>query len=229
MIMINKNLISPTINDRLLKEFGADLLSYEVGACSYSNGYVLPSGKIIPVHLKPSIGLRKIILIMDFSAPSPVETARSISEVTDILHSSPEIMLPDGFYYWCEFDRALSPRRVAPWIEQVEFRLFGVRHGPIQNLVVSNGSVVNVEGNIETPITVLIQPSGDSMTFQGITITGSSPVIINGLKTTVKDLLGNNVFGSTDMTRWPTLQPGENTISMSGATSAAISYYPLWK
>lgn len=228
--MINKNTISPTINNHLLGEWGAALLSYEVGPCSYSNGYLKAPGKIFPVKLKPNIGLRSIVLIMDFMADSPVETAMAISRMTDELMSGPEIMLPDGFLYWCEYDGASSQERMAPWIEQVKFELHGVRHSHIVKKTLTASGVVKASGNMETPMIVELTPSGSGgMTFCGISIDSELPVTIDGVFTTVKNSLGNNVFGSTDMTEWPKLNPGNNEITMSGVSEAVISYYPLWK
>ena len=229
MTMINKNLIHPTVNDRLLGEWGAIMLSYEVGPCSYQNGYLKAQGKMFPVKLKASIGLRPITITLDFSGKSPMETARAISDLTDVLMDSPEIMLPDGFFYWCEFDGASTPERKAPWIEQVQFQLHGVRHEKLEEIELTASGTIDASGNLETPMIVTLTPSGSSMTFQGITITSNTPVTIDGVLTTVKNSNGDNVFGSTDMTKWPTLTPGENTITMSGVAKAEISYYPIWK
>ena len=229
MTMINKNLIHPTVNDRLFSEWGAIMLSYEVGQCEYKHGYLKAQGKPFPVKLKPSIGLRPITFTLDFSGLSPMETARQISDLTDVLMNTTEIMLPDGFYYWCEYDGTSTPERKAPWIEQAEFHLHGVRHEALETVTLSASGTVDVGGNMETPMIVKLTPSGSGMTFQGITITGSNVVIIDGVHTTVKKTNGDNVFGNTDMTKWPTLLPGKNTITMSGVSSAEISFYPIWK
>ena len=92
----------------------------------------------------------------------------------------------------------------------------------------ASGTVI-ADGNLESPMVAILAPSGSSMTFQGITIASSKVVTIDGINTTVKDSDGNNIFGDTDMTKWPSLQPGENAITLTGITSAKISYYPIWK
>ena len=228
--MINKNLIYPTINAQLPRAWGAELLSYEVGPCSYSNGYIKPQGKAFPVKLKAKIGLRPITLVFDFMADSPAESAVAISQMTNELMSGPEIMLPDGFLYWCEYDSASAPSRKAPWIEQVKFKLHGVRHSPLVTKTFTESGRLKADGNMESPMIVELTPSGsDGMTFNGIAIDSNVPVTIDGVYTTVKNSLGDNVFGSTDMTKWPTLDPGDNVITMSGISSAKISYYPIWK
>lgn len=228
--MTNRNLISPTINGQLPSEWGAELLSYEVGPCSYANGYMKAPGKIFPVKLKSSVGLRPITLVFDFMADTPAETALAISRMTDELMGGSEIMLPDGFLYWCEFDGATAPARMAPWIEQVKFQLHGVRHSPLVTTTLTESGTINANGNLESPMIVELTPSGSSgMTFNGITIDSELPVTIDGVYTTVKNNLGNNVFGSTVMTEWPKLSPGNNAITMTGVAEAVISYYPLWK
>ncbi len=223
------NPILPKINDQLLNTWGAEMLSYDVGSCSYKNGYIAAPGKPFPVRLAPNIGLRPITLVLDFSGATPADTAFAISMLTDELQNTSEILLPDGFLYWCEFDAASTPSRVAPWIEQVKFQLHGVRHGELQEETLTASGTISADGNMDTPMIVELTPTGSSMTFQGITISSSSVVTIDGVKTTVKDALGNNVFGDTTMTEWPKLKPGENTITMSGVASAKISYYPLFK
>lgn len=229
--MINKNVIAPMINDRLIETWGAKMFEPEIGACEYKNGYVSVPGKIFPVRLTGRNGLRSIKLTFDFFGNSPNETALHISDMTDELQKGADILLPDGFYYWCVYDSAGEQKRKAPWIEQVKFTLHGVRHGKLEEITLEESGKINALGNIETPMIVTLTPETgeDTMTFQGITISSSRPVTIDGFYTTVKNDLGYNVFGDTDMTEWPKLKPGENVITMTGVASAEISYYPIWK
>lgn len=229
--MINENVIAPMINDRLIETWGAKMFEPEIGACEYKNGYVSVPGKIFPVKLTGRNGLRSIKLTFDFVGDTPNDTAMAISDMTDELQKGADILLPDGFYYWCVYDSAGEQKRKAPWIEQVKFTLHGVRHGELEEEVLTASGKIAVAGNIETPMIVKLTPasSASSMTFQGITINSDEVVIIDGFYTTVKDSDGNNVFGDTNMTEWPKLKPGENTITMTGVSSAEISYYPIWK
>ena len=217
------------INDQLPGKWGAEMLSYEIGACAYSTGYMKAPSKIFPIKLVPTIGIRSIVMKFDFMGESPFETAMAIADMTDELQKGADILLPDGFYYWCEFDSASTPARKAPWIEHVKFTLHGVRHSRLEETTLTENGTVIADGNIETPMIVYLVPSGSSMIFQGITIDSSLPVTIDGIDTTIKDSDGYNIFGDTDMTKWPSLVPGENTITMTGVSSAKISYYPIWK
>ena len=229
--MTNKNVISPMINERPIETWGAEMLEPEIGACEYTNGYISVPGKIFPVKLNGRVGLRPIKLTFDFSGDSPYETALAISDMTDLLQQGADILLPDNFYYWCVFDSASVAQRKAPWIEQVKFSLHGVRHSPLETKILTASGKVDAKGNVETPMIVTLTPANGatSMVFQGITIDLSETVTIDGFYTTVKNDAGNNVFGDTDMTKWPSLVPGRNQIVMSGVASAKISYYPIWK
>lgn len=221
--------IETRINGSSLSMYRAKLLDYSIGAVSYSDGYITPVAKPFPVKLTPKIGLREITLTLDFEGDDAREIAKSISSFTAALMANADIELPDGFHYWCVFDEAGAQNRVAPWIDQVIFTLHGLRHEEIVKQQFAISGKLAVEGNMKTPAIVkLTRASGaSSMSFNGITINTSTVVTIDGVNTTVLDGNGNNVFGNTDMTEWPKLNPGDNTITISGCT-AEISYYPIY-
>ena len=148
--MINRNLIFPTINDQLPGTWRAEMLDYDVGPCAYSNGYMKAPSKIFPVKLVPTIGLRQIVLKFDFMGDSPFETAMAIADMTDELQKGAEILLPDGFLYWCEFDSASTPARKAPWIEQVKFTLHGVRHSRMEEITLTENGKIVADGETES-------------------------------------------------------------------------------
>lgn len=213
------------INGNALSVYSADAVSYYVGACSITNGYVLPYSKIIPVILKGKIGLRKVSLTLDFSGTEK-EIADNIRSVTKELQGKSNISLPDEYDYWCVLESIGNPKVKAPWIKQVEFILSGVRHGPISSFQFTAGSrQITAVGDLPSP--AIISISGSSpITFNGITITGATGTVeIDGIETTVTDSNGN-AFGKTNMTEWPKLSPGANTISTTG--SGTIAYYPIY-
>ena len=181
------------------------------------------------MKLTPKIGMREVSLTLDFEGDDAREIARSISSFTTALMANADIELPDGFHYWCVYDSATPQVRVAPWIDQVTFYLHGLRHEEIVTQHFAASGKMAVEGNMKTPAIVKLTPrsGASSMSFNGITVNRSSVVTIDGVYTTVLDANGNNVFGDTDMTEWPKLDPGDNTITLSGCT-AEISYYPIY-
>lgn len=222
-------MIETRINGSSLGIYRAKLLEYSVGAVSCTDGYVKPAGKPFPVLLTPKIGLRGMSITLDFEGDDARERSKAISSFTVCLMGKSDIELPDGFHYWCVFDSASSPKKVAPWIEQVTYKLHGLRHEGMITQHFSASGTIDVAGNMKTSPVVKLTPAtgATSMGFNGITITGSSVVIIDGVNTTVHDASGNNVFGSTNMTEWPKLTPGKNTITLTNCT-ADVSYYPIY-
>ena len=221
--------IETRINGASLDMYRAKLLDYSIGAGEYSDGYITPVAKPFPVKLTPKIGMREVTLTLDFEGEDAREIARSISSFTAAIMANADIELPDGFHYWCVYDSATPQARVAPWIDQVTFYLHGLRHEEIVTQHFAASGKMAVEGNMKTPAIVKLTPASGSspMSFNGITVNSSSVVIIDGVYTTVMDANGNHVFGSTDMTEWPKLAPGDNTITISGC-SVDISYYPIY-
>ena len=226
---MNSARLETRINGSSLGLYRASLLEYSIGAVEYSGGYIMPAAKALPVKLTPKIGLREIVLTLDFEGDNPREISKAISELTADLITSADIELPDGFHYWCVFDSASSQKHAAPWIDQVTFNLHGLRHEEMKTSRFTHSGKMIVEGNRSTPAIVKLTPvsGASSMSFNGITINTSTVVTIDGVNTTVLDGNGNNVFGNTDMTEWPKLDPGDNTITLSGC-SAEISYYPIF-
>jgi len=221
------------INGRFLSVFHANLLEYTVGDTDYSDGYILPAGRMIPQKLSSRIGLRPITMTIDFEGESLYEITMAISEVTAMLRKEARLLLPDGFYYWCEYDGASAPKQVAPWIMQVQFSFSGFRHGPMRYLMLSESQTVEVCGNYETPAVITVTPDDGvtEFTVAGITIENvTGPVTIDGIYTTITDVNGGNKYrDAPGMTQWPSLQPGENTIDVSGGVSVEIGYYPIYQ
>lgn len=221
---IRLNTIDPTT-------YGASLLDYSVGSCADINKYLAPSGRMQPVKLKSKVGLRKISLTFDFSANTVQQIVTNISDVTAALRNEANLELPDGFYYACELDSVSAPKEKAPWIQQVTFNFVGYRHGSLVTTRRTVNGNINVTGNCDTPATVKLTPSSGATTmkFNGITISNvSGAVTIDGINTTVKDASGNNKFKDTNITEWPVLKPGSNSITLQGVSQAEISYYPIY-
>lgn len=221
--------IETRINGSSLSIYKAKVLDYSIRAVSYSDGYVKPVAKPFPVKLTPKIGLREITLTLDFEGNDAREITKAISSFTAALMANADLELPDGFHYWCGYDSASMQERVAPWIEQVTFHLHGLRHEELVTEQFASSGKLSVAGNMKTPAIVKLTPQSESgaMTFNGITVECETTVTIDGVYTTVLDASGNNVFGNTNMTEWPKLTPGDNTITISGCT-AEVSYYPIY-
>lgn len=223
--------IEAKVNETRLKDFNAHLLEYPVGPCEFSENYMLPDARIIPVSIKSRVRLRTIDLKIDFEGETAHDIALSISKFTAELSGEVHLSLPDGFQYWCAFTSASTPKEVAPWIQQATFSFVGFRHIRKKTFKLNSSCDVFIEGNVETPAIVKITPGEDTteVTFNGITITNlENSVTIDGVYTTVKDELGANKFADTNMTEWPKLYPGSMTIGIVGNATVEVSYYPIY-
>lgn len=225
--------IEPKIEGASFGTYRAHLLDYEIGACDYSNGYIIPPTAMIPVKLKHSLGLRSITLNIDFEGDTPNEIAQNISEFTELLHNGAEILLPDGFTYGCVYKSASTPKEKAPWINQVKFSLEGYRHGALETHTLTETGSIFVDGNYKTPCVLKITTEASSATVCGISVDNiSGVVVIDGYKKTVTED-GINKFGDTDMTEFPKLNPGYREVGISAEGGAditvEISYYPIYR
>ena len=228
--------IEPKIEGASFGTFNAHLLTYEIGATDYSNGYVLPPTSMIPVKTKHTLGLRKITLTMDFEGDTPNDIAMNISEFTKLLHEGAEILLPDGFTYRCVFKKTSTPKEKAPWIMQVKFTLEGYRHGALETKTLTSTASIYVEGNCPTPAILKITTAASSVTVCGISVDNISGVIvIDSYKKTVVQIANGvttNKFADTDMTEFPKLATGYTPIEISAnggaAISVEVSYYPIF-
>lgn len=220
--------IAPKINGMLFENYKAQLQSYKVGACDYDNGYLLPPASMMPVKLKPTLGLRSIVLSFDFEGGTPREIAMNISKVTTLMQDMPDILLPDGFSYSCVYEKQSTPEEKAPWIMRVQYTLSGYRHEPKETVTLLETGNVFVGGNYKTPAVLKITSAADTVKVLGTTIKGATgTVVIDGIKKKVtKD--GLNKFADTDLTNFPALVPGLNTIDIDGADEVEVSFYPIF-
>lgn len=225
-------MVDTRVNGLSLKAYHAELVEYTVSECDYDKGYILPPARLIPEKIKTRLGLRTVTITLDFEGDHLHEIATVISMFTAALRKEANLLLPDGYYYWCEYSKASVPKQKAPWIQQVKFTLAGFRHGPLEYRTVSGVKTIAVGGNYETPAIIRLLPDAGvtQISVNGITIRNvNGEVTIDGIYTTVHDAAGNNKFADTDMTAWPTLQPGDNTITISDGVTAEISYYPIFQ
>lgn len=224
-------MVETKINGHRLVEFGAELVEYTVGPCDFDDTYTLPPSSIIPVYLSSRIKLRTITITLDFMAETAREAALAMSKLTSMLFGEVHLVLPDGFCYWSAYTKCSTPKEKAPWIWQAKYTFVGFRHGAKQTIQLASSMPIFVDGNIETPLIVKITPEDGTTeaTFNGITVSDmTGAVTIDGVYTTVLDADGYNKFADTDMTKWPTLQPGEAEIVVSEGAVYEVSYYPIW-
>ena len=205
------NRISTRINGIDPTAYKAVLLDYSVGPCSFDNGYINPPRSIIPIRLKSDVGLRDISLTFDFEGKTMHEIALNISNITAMLRKEADLLLPDGFYYFCAFDKVSTPKEVAPWIMQVKYTFVGYRHGPLIKQKLPDNGVINIEGNFKAGVVYEITTEESEITINGITVRNiTGTIVIDGINKVVKEN-GINKFVDTDLTEFPALEEGLNT------------------
>ncbi len=219
------------INNAPLSLYKAELVEYSVGACEYSNSYLIPPAGFIPVKVDGNVGTRKVSITLDIFGDSSAEIAMRISELTAALHKNAELFLPDEFYYTCVYTGCSEPEEKAPWISQVTFDFEGYRHRALTTEEFTSSGKMFVEGNCGAPAIISIVPNSAGVktaSVNGITIKNIiGTVVIDGIEKTVTQG-GKNKFADTNLARFPTLQPGYNDIMIDGNVTVGISYYPIY-
>ena len=221
--------IEPKINGALLDIYCAKMLDYSVSPVDYDDGYLLPASSMTPVKLKPKIGLRTITITLDFEGDTRHEIEMNISKVATVLQDGAELSLPDGFLYTCVYEKSSNPTEKAPWIMQVKYTLSGFRHGEMHIETLTKTADIYVEGNYPAEAIYRISGASGSVTVNGITVKNiSGEVVIDGMKKTVTQN-GINKFGDTDMTSFPKLNIGQQTVQITGTATVEVSYYPIYR
>ena len=95
----------------------------------------------------------------------------------------------------------------------------------------STGSVYN-QGNTPSGVRFEITPLKKltSFTIAGITckdLASNETFVVDGISGKVFSNEDNR-FADTDLTEFPTIQPGNNQITMSAPANVTVSFYPLF-
>lgn len=219
------------INGVALSAFGGRLLDFSVTGSSYKNGYTMPPRGFFPVRYIGDIGLRDVTLTVDFigSEWSDAETAAS-DFIAELVRGA-DILLPDGFLYYSAFDSDAAFKTPARNIVTHTVKLKAVRHGPLVSDQFSAPATITVtaSGNRETPARLYAEGVSGACAVKGISITDlTGEIVIDGIEGKVTRN-GQNVFANTNLTTFPRLNPGANTITASGSlTGLTVEYYPLY-
>lgn len=218
------------VNGVALATYGASLLSYNTGAVALKNNYFKPNKRLSPAIFAPDMPLRSVSIKCEFFAASDALAESASTNLGFALTAETDLYLPDGFYYRSVLTNAGKPTRVAEGIFQREYTLAAYRHGAKESVTLSASGTVSIKGNMDAAVKYTIAiGGGTSFTINGITvsdITGST-IIIDGIAGKITED-GVNCFGKTDITEFPTLKAGNNTVTINGNGSVTIEYYPIY-
>lgn len=221
----------PRLNGKLLQQYGCELVSYSVGAIQTTDGYIAQSRSYRPVGLNRNYSVRPISITVEFMGVDLRDTTRNVSNLTATLRGDCDLLLPDGFYYFGRLAEDGEPTFNANFIQTITYTLYGYRHEELQSKTLTETGTVYCTGNLPAEVRFKITPSGSTVKVFGITVTGITSIgtlLIDGIEK--KIMLGNtNAFKNSDLDDFPVLQPGNNRIDISGASSVVVEWYPVWQ
>ena len=216
----------------IFSRFKARLLDLKVGPPSIGNAYLSQANSVIPIKLKETIGTRPIKMELEFEGEDPHDSLLNISNLTAELLYENELFMPDGFYYFCILDSVSTPKWEGGSFYSVTFELVGYRHGAMESKVLNGSGSVDVRGNYKSPAIFTIENATGTVTINDITVNDvEDTVIINGFDKTVMQtdgVISRNKFKDCEMTKFPSLNPGVNIITITGAAKVTIEYTPIY-
>lgn len=214
--------------------FKARLLGYTVDPHSIGSPHYEAAASIVPVKVVETIGVRPITLELEFEGDSIEDTVRCISNATAAFLKWCDFKMPDGFWYKCLFDSAGSPVFKGGTYATCKFKFVGYRHLEQRTGVFLKSGEMAVIGNHEAPAIITIENCTGDITVNGIAVSNvKNTVVIDGYAKTVKEYDPEtdswvNIFARCTLTRFPSLIPGPNTITIEGDAVVSFSYTPIF-
>ena len=219
-----------TINGTPLASFGAVLLDYDSGSLAFSDNYFKADKRLKPTVFDPNMPLREVKIKCEFKASTDAEAEASSSDLALALTKEIDLMLPDGYYYHGVMTKAEKPKRIAAGIFTRQYSIKAYRHGAKEQVVITQTSSVNVKGNYPAMVKYsIVVSSGTEFKIEGISIIGitGSTIVIDGIDGLITED-GVNCFEKTDLTEFPSLAPGTQTITIEGTGTVTVEYYPIY-
>lgn len=220
--------ISIEINEIDIKNYGAKLLSYSVGATATTLSYFSGKNMLYPIITDTEIKPRPLSITLVFKGKSRFEVITNISNFAAQLLKKCEIYLPDSYYYTCIMASISEATEVVETEHMVTYQFDAVRHLPMESETLTKSGIFICRSNIQTECIYEVATNQSTAIVNGITIQNAEgTTIIDGMKKTVTKN-GANVYKNTDLISFPVLQAGVNQINISDNTSVKVSYYPTF-
>lgn len=216
------------INGIDIKNYGAKLLSYSVGATATTLSYFSGKNMLYPIITDTEIKPRPLSITLVFKGKSRFEVITNISNFAAQLLKKCEIYLPDEYYYTCIMTSISESTEVVATEHMVTYQFDAVRHLPLESEILLKSGIFICRSNVQTECIYEVTTSQEIVTVNDITIQNAEgTTIIDGMKKTVTKN-GANVYKNTDLISFPVLQTGVNQINISDNTSVKVSYYPTF-
>lgn len=237
------------INYQSIGDFGARLLSYEIGGASVTN-YTAEAGRqySLPYLLDKAIKPRKLTVTVTFAASGTIAerqqklTAQKADFDRALMASDVcSIWLSNGYYYDCLVSSLGTLVMDSSGLVDVTYTFDAVQTLGRQRFdMISGTKKLSCQSTTVSPCRLEIsndQGSVTTVTVKPFGITANIPLgktlIIDGTNGAIT-MDGANAFKRlTDFMEFPRLQPGEQEITLTGNSASAYSlhlvlwYYPL--
>lgn len=215
-----------------ISSYNAKLLTYVYTPAVVTNATVTPYNSMMPILTDTEIAPGTLNITLHVRGSSQAACQASIAALLMLLHKKSEIDLDDGYLYRCIYNSASLTYRMETLME-VAVILTAVKHKAITTATLTTGSnTVSCSSTVPVRCLLQITPNtdADSCTVFGITInnlTAGKAIVIDGFNGVVREEESNK-FLDTDMIDFPMLQPGDNTVSVTGSVTVVLQYYPTY-
>lgn len=216
-------------------EYGARLLdNYKVGGTPIKRTRQKLSGVQGWLALKTEYGLRSITLPIHVCGETPLQASLQLSKLTAALSAEPvNLYLPNGMQYFASLDDTGSAAELTQdgCLLSCTYKLVGYAHGDLQTVTILPGGILRIMGtapHMDCRISCTVGKAAAHYPMAGIVwnnVQAGDKLEIDGLTKQVTRN-GYSEIGRTDLTEWPTLTPGKNT--MDARDALTVSYYPIW-
>lgn len=216
-------------------QFSARLLSnFKVGSTEINRSR-LKSDKVQGwIPLSVNYGLRTLQIPVYIFGESANDAAKKKSELDQAMMAEPvELLLPDGLYYTASLEQIseAEPMQIDRSELKCTYTLVGYAHDPLQTITSLRGSSISVSGTapeMDCRLTCTVEAKASKFEMAGViwsNVVAGDVLVLDGIKKLVTRN-GVNDITSTDLTEWPKLKPGKN--SLYSAVKLQIEYYPIW-
>lgn len=237
------------INGQDIAEYGARLLTYNIGGTTVTN-YTASTGHIhsLPTLLGRALGARKLTITITFSSSGTVMdrlqqvAVRKRNFDREITRKDPcTIRLPNGYDYRCRIVTIGSLQGDSSGLVDVDYMFDAIQHLPEETFNMTQGtSTLLCTSTTDTPCVVeLTHTSGitNEITCDALGITANIPIgktlIVDGYAKTITMDNANAFSSLSGFISFPTLKPGTNQLTLLGnsgvmySLSMLIRYYPI--
>lgn len=213
-------------------DFGALVERYKVSGTPISQDYYQARNRAAFTKLNHTLGLKTVTLVLFFAAPTQRELTTQKSALDAALIGTPDLHLPDGFYYRSMLQAAgeLSMLGVEAneLIASCSYTFLGLQHDTLRTVA---GPEILAEGTYPKMPCILkctTSQAYNSIQLGPVTfadVASGVELVANGIDG-VLTIAGENAGTKAAFTQLPFLVPGPQTITCPEPVS--VSYEPAW-